>query len=178
MPGDWEWENTATLKCKWILKQSKGTLIDRRLLLQFAHRWHMVVVCCHSMSRTWKLTAVMLTQVSVADLCLYNSWPPRSDLLARLETVATISIRSVDVQIIDTLCGFVLVGPTGALIHFLSECVARARWARCGGCFVHTSVCDSLPSFSVQQQIMQLLTSVLSTLSIKSNVPCRYNSQL
>lgn len=63
-------------------------------------------------------------QGSAIWLCLYNSWLPHSDLLVRLEAAAMISIRSVDVQIIDILSGLVLIGPTGTLIHFLSECVA------------------------------------------------------
>lgn len=45
VPPDWDRENTTTLKCKWLLKQSGKDAEHCRQILWFVLRQHMVRVC-------------------------------------------------------------------------------------------------------------------------------------
>lgn len=63
--------------------------------------------------------------LSLASTC----WVPLTagclnQMLVRLEAAVMISIRLVDVQITDILCGLVLIKPAFPLIHFLPESAA------------------------------------------------------
>lgn len=72
-----------------------------------------------------------------------------------LQATAMISIRSLDVQIIDILCGFVLIGPTGALIRFLLEFVAEPDEPDVLGVYFRAFISLS-STFGMQRQITQL----------------------